>query len=124
MGKGNKQIHIIRIDLLDLQVIEQILAVYAQGVRSVPLLLPRRDAYLSQINALRERIAILRMEPVRSAIPEFPLSLSELDLIDCAFTVFRDAVRSCVPPSKERVVLLRGCRRLRAYILSGVPLYD
>ena len=46
MGKGNKQIHIIRIGLPDLQVMEQILAVYAQGIRSVPFLLPLRDAYL------------------------------------------------------------------------------
>ena len=124
MGKGNKQIHIIRIGLPDLQVMEQILAVYAQGIRSVPFLLPLRDAYLSRINNLRERIAILRTEPVRSAIQDFSLSHAELDLIDCAFTVFIAAVRECVPPSKERNEVIRGCRELQAYILSGAPPHD
>ena len=119
-----KKIHIIRIGLPDLQVMEQILAVYAQGVRTIHLLLPMRDAYLSRINELRERIAILRTEPVKNAIQDFPLTHREQDLIGCAFTVFIAAVRECVPPSKERNEVLRGCRGLQAYILSGAPPHD
>jgi hypothetical protein len=116
MEEAEKDSHTIRrINPSDLQTIGHILTIYAQGMRSVPIISSRRDAYLESVEKLCERITAM----VTDAEQDFPLTPAELDLIDCAFTTFLDAIDACVPPSAERDEVIRGCKAFQAYVLSG-----
>lgn len=107
----------VNIALGDLAVIGHVLFPYARFVRLVIPASRERGITLTMIENLRRRIADVNKGEKEGEL--FPLTVSELSIIDAALKNFVANLQHIFPQSQERDGTIVACEGLRGYLAAS-----
>jgi hypothetical protein len=119
MVDADQQLPQVCITSSELNMIRHVLYPYTQQLRRCAEPSGKRDAVLTTVEQLRQRIATVTEAAEKRTPYDFPLSDDERATVDSAFRAFTADLLENVPASEERDDLVQGVEAFRVYFMTG-----